>query len=325
MKMNRRTASRIIFGSMLLIYGGMLESCRKDGKVEPLRSGSPQATSLIKTLRGVSADNAVPPFAKADAGFPGAVIEHISKGKIKVLVSSEKLNAYAAYSFDHNTIIFFEHYKLESRFAELVKAHASVHESYHAYQDLLGVPRTRNSEIEGPAYLVSLKYLLFALGHRMPGPAANRALAEFVKETGHHLLYSEYNPQRLDTLVRAALTEDRRVWEKGCQEIGRFSVRYALYDNVAKVVDQLVISQALLIKEKQDPASVELSPDNKIELSAEQVTKLFQLRERAVSAKINKDAFQVRKAHLASIDYWVDEVCPQFERQIDLADKYLAP
>lgn len=216
---------RSLIIDMLLIGGAtvILPGCTRRTRIQSPNTNNPTIKELcLQVLDEIRSNGTLPPISARDIRFPLLVDNKIRRGALYIEMGERPPHIYAEYSPTTNTIV------INSVFGQnpLLQKEAILHELYHAHQDAIQLRVYTLSEAEGPAYLLSIKYLLHALGYRQANQAAEDDLMSLLINQENWL--STFTPEQFSVIVLAALTQDRTMWDLHAIAIGRTYVKIKL-------------------------------------------------------------------------------------------------
>jgi hypothetical protein len=254
-------------------------------------------------------------------GLTEVLTKAITAGQlqIKIITPPPGLphNQRGGYNPQTNTLTMF--FRAVSPNLDLAQKEFLAHELYHAYQDIKMVPILTKSRLEGQAYLFATRLVLISLGYTMPSAEAARALKRFGVETNDWFM--GFNENRLAELTAAALTNDRKEWEKAANAFGiTFGKQLMLakldmsLKNIHDQKDKTALVTGLKITAKAGSESFV------IEIPPVELNNLYNLRLKTFQTQSNEE---YAAAFSKLLDYWLDNVSWRFARYSEKRDSLL--
>ena len=285
----------------------------------PAASGE-QASALsmiMEVIKEAKEWGILPPHSMADDRFLGQVAKFIKNGDLKLVVSRQtKGNIFVGkYVPQDKTIELYIDKNATAQELGIEAKSTLLHELYHAYQHLgKKLPATR-SAVEGPALLLSIKYLCKQLGIKAATPEDVIKLLKYGAVNDSWFL--TVDDEALSQLIRGALTKDRGKWEGTGKKIGAFYLRFTLYNNLAP---QMLGSGPLILR--QPKISYELGPGIAIIISNQGINGMADRNKRAKQTGTKGNLREYHDALVAIMDYW-QSICAKQAAQIAAYDRTL--
>jgi hypothetical protein len=267
--------------------------------------------AIISILNEVKKTNLSLP-SSVDSGFPALVAREIQSGNIKVRQPEmmEDPTIAASYNAESNTLSTNRRLGSDPARMSLDEKKILVHELYHSYQDIKALPLRTTSSIEGPAVLVAIRYLLYSEGIRTSNFMAESVLNDTATPDWYMVLSQEKRRQ----LISYSLTNDPKVWEKGCAEVGLQYVKIGIFfENIAPAVKQYIL------KQQRGPLTFRTTDKNvTMVLSEKDVVKIALA---VSSASLESDEASRERIVGDIVDYWLDEISPAHMDAIRVYDR----
>ncbi len=267
-----------------------------------------QDEALIGLLTQLKEIRALPPRSRTDENFPELVIKGIRAKKIKINSKPHLPNSRTAGSYSplDNTLTVYTRREESSKH---IDNGVMTHELYHAYQDAAKLPLRKMSEIEGPAYLLELRYLLKSKGHSKPSPETDRMLLQLFSTTRNYIFTS--NQDRYRKIAAYALTDDRKTWNEGAAYLGWLFVSTRILISLRDGDLGRMSYEKHFYGRPCADLKVVLAPGKEFTIPKEQVEKLATLNAQAIE----------KKDEAPFVDYWLEQVSPAYKALILEADR----